>query len=206
MPGAASPPAYRAILRRASVDDTVGVTVRVTDPLGRMTEQMLRIPAGSIIPLPDLSPIDAMTIAGRGRVFSFSTNAPIGGPEGVYRLNIAVTPQGPIGPILPPGGRPPRGPGGPGPLIRPRPGPVIGIERGASPFTFDGTRYLLDMPLGDIPTPAEIDPSNNAPLLISRQTAGSRSNLSMLARFTVQSVLVRIVTPDGRTVERKRRG
>jgi len=188
------PPAqYRVLLRRASVDDAVSVIVRLTDPIGRWTEQTVDIAAGSVVPLPKLSPIDAFTIAGRGKVFTFSTNAPnTDGAGGAFRLRVVLTPEpGALVPI----------PSGP-------PGPFIG--HGARPtrsqFKLIGGAYEFDEPLASVPGFASPAASVRPPLAIGRQSPPMTEDFSIFAGIKLRKVLVRILTPDGRIVQRTRRG
>lgn len=46
---------YAAVLRRLTPDDAVQVIIQLTDPLGRSSERLVSIPAGPILPGPDLS-------------------------------------------------------------------------------------------------------------------------------------------------------
>jgi hypothetical protein len=88
-----TPNQYRLLLRRAAMGDAVSVTLRLTDPLGRVAERVIMVPSGSIVPLPILSAIDSFTVSGRGKVFGFSTNAPDDdGAGGTYRIHVELTP------------------------------------------------------------------------------------------------------------------
>ncbi|MBU1378541.1 MAG: hypothetical protein KKE02_15330 [Alphaproteobacteria bacterium] len=182
---------YRLLLRRASVNDAVSVIVRMTDPLGRVTERTASVAAGSVAPLPSLSSIDAFTIAGRGRVFSFSTDAPnTDGSGGANRLRIELVPE----------------PAAPGPLPRPRPTPIpIGPRPPLSLFRLIGGVYVFDGPLASVPTTSGA-PAAGVSLLLGRQAAPLDDNFGLFASLKLRSVLVRITLPDGRSVEQRRRG
>ncbi len=182
---------YRLLLRRASVADAVSVIVRLTDPLGRVSERTVTVAAGSVAPLPSLSPIDAFTIAGRGRVFSFSTDAPnTDGSGGVNRLRIELQPEA-----------------APGPLPRPRPLPPgpIGPRPPASAFRLIDGVYVFDGPLSSVPVLSGL-PAASASLVLGRQAPPLDDNFSLFAAPKLRSVLVRITLADGRTVEQRRRG
>ncbi|HKQ04763.1 MAG TPA: hypothetical protein VJ464_06495 [Blastocatellia bacterium] len=69
---------YAAYIHRASANDAVGVAIRLTDPLGRVSEQVVQIPSGSLLPAPELhrlayraSPMPP------GINFAFGSSAPL---------------------------------------------------------------------------------------------------------------------------------
>jgi hypothetical protein len=51
------PGAYRALVHRAADDVALDVSVRVVDPIGRIGAQTLHVPAGPILPAPELGSI-----------------------------------------------------------------------------------------------------------------------------------------------------
>ena len=54
-----------------------------------MTEQAVDVPAGSLLPAPDILSPRLQTIRGRGFVLTFNTSVPISPPSvGPYRLNV----------------------------------------------------------------------------------------------------------------------
>jgi hypothetical protein len=53
---------YAAYVRRASPDDAVGVFIRMADPLGRISEQVVQIPSGSLLPPPELHDLSSQVI------------------------------------------------------------------------------------------------------------------------------------------------
>ena len=63
------------LVRRADVTTELSVRVRLTDPLGRLTEQVLTVPAGSAVVAPDI--VDArLDVVTGGWVLSFLTSVP----------------------------------------------------------------------------------------------------------------------------------
>jgi hypothetical protein len=163
---------YRLLLRRASVNDPLSVTVRIIDPLNRSTTRTLRLAAGSVLPLPDLTPIDVVVIPNIGKRYSFSTDAPLA-PALPYRLQLELTPVS-------------------AGLV------AAGLK---PPFSFNGSAYVVDQPIGSIP-----DVAGTGPLTIRRQTLHGRSSFALTAKIALKVLVARIVTPDGRSVQTKRRG
>jgi len=167
---------YKLLLRRASVDDPLSVTVRISDPLNRSATRTLRIAAGSVLSLPDLTPIDVTAIVKR-KIYSFSTDAPlVSGLPQPYRLQLVLTPT-------------------------PGPGSVVVAPGLKPPLSFNGTAYVLDRAIADFPeTPA------TGPLTIRRQTVHDRSSFAVVSTIALKTLAARIVTPDGRSVQTKRKG
>lgn len=192
---------YRIFVNRDDDNDVMSVTVRLIDPIGRVTERLHTIEAGSIIPLPTLSPIDVFTISGRGNVYSSTTNAPLGSFGGQsYRVRATLTPpRDPINELVL------RGPGR-GPRIRPRPGPIIdvGIGRPRSQFRTVGRNLVFEGDLASIPTarPGDIPEGTYA---IVRQGTPRATTLIVFARKALSAVRLDIITPDGREVSRSTR-
>jgi hypothetical protein len=193
---------YRIFVNRDDDNDVMSVTVRLIDPIGRVTERLHTIEAGSIIPLPTLSPIDVFTISGRGTVYSSTTNAPLGSFGGrSYRVRATLTPpRDPINELVL------RGPGR-GPRIRPRPGPIIdiGIGRPRSQFRTVGRNLVFEGDLASVPT-ARPGESPEGSFAIVRQGTPSATTLNVFARKALSSVRLDIITPDGREVSRSTRG
>lgn len=76
MPGGASK--YSAVLQRASVNDALQIAIRLTDPVGRTSERLLAIPAGPVLPAPDLSNLVVISsLNPPGKMLSFATAVPI---------------------------------------------------------------------------------------------------------------------------------
>lgn len=76
------------LVRRSSFTDVLRARIRLTDPLGRVTERTIVVPTGSPIIAPDIiSP--KVTVVPAGRVFTFKTSVPdqIGGQP--YRLKVS---------------------------------------------------------------------------------------------------------------------
>jgi hypothetical protein len=125
------PMAYRAMVRRADVNDAVQLTVRITDPLGRTSEALATIQSGPILPDPVLSDFVLKTsVTPPGRLLEWVSATPL--DMGPYTLWVRVN-------------RPPRRLFPNGPLV---PQPPITVEMA-----------LDDVPLDEPgPVPAGIDP------------------------------------------------
>jgi hypothetical protein len=199
---------YRLLVRRTDVANPASVTVRLVDPIGRSSERNYRIEAGSIVPVPELSVINSFTIAGRGKVYTFTignaSDEAIGGA--FYRLSLTLqrADGGPSILTLPverlaPNLRIDRLGGRtiplPGPMITPRPG------RGGTQFSERGDTLSYSSPVGDIPT---TPPSET--FAVSRQRIGDRINITLTARAKLRSVEARVISPDGTAVTRRARG
>ncbi len=201
---------YRLIVRRPDMNSEVSVIVRIIDPITRMSEQIYRIAAGSILPLPVISSIDGFSIAGRGKHYTFTIDeAPdddFGGH--FYRLRVTLTPRatrpGPTRPLRPtsPFGsrlRPNLRPT----LVRPRPGSVFDPGFGLRKPLFQklNGKLVFLRPVKNIPTK-----QNRETYSIVRRKLGSRLFISVIARQKIRSIEVEVLTPDGRSVTQKARG
>lgn len=159
---------YRLFIRRPNTMPAGSIMLRMTDPLGRVTERAVSFGAGSIIPLPDLSEVDSFSISGRGTVYSVTTDAPVAGPL-EYLVRIVIRPTSARGGFLgadrfrdlrelPDGfdrfGRQPDDQPEPNPDFRiprrfePRPGPILdlGTNRPASQFKTEGKNLVFEAP------------------------------------------------------------
>jgi hypothetical protein len=98
---------YRAILRRAAVNDAVQLAVRITDPLGRTSEALATIASGPVLPDPVLSNFVSKTIVTPpGQQLEWVSPTPA--EMGVYILEVRVnrpprqlSPNGPLMPQSP---------------------------------------------------------------------------------------------------------
>lgn len=188
------PARYRLLIWRASIDDAVSVIVRIADPLGRTSEQVLAIPGGSLIPLPLLSPISATIIPPDRRIYAFTTDAPDANALGSYRLHIELTPAA--------GGGLPGGGGRPGRMS----GPVIlGPRLPAAQFRLINGIYLFDEEIAAVPIVTGL-PSVASGLGVARQRGLANDHFAIGSMIKLAKVLVRVVMPDGRTVEQRSRG
>ncbi|WP_299046102.1 hypothetical protein [uncultured Tateyamaria sp.] len=212
---------YRLFIRRPAQMPGGSILLRMTDPLGRVTERAISFGQGSLIPLPDLSEVDSFSISGRGTVFSVTTDAPVTGPL-EYRVRIAIRPTsgGVLGtdrfrdlrdltdrfdrfrpqpddtPDLP--FRRPR-------RIEPRPGPILdlGINRPRSQFETVGNELVYEAPLADVPVGRGPAPTGGAqaPLYVAnRQKIGARTGITVFASRDIRSITFEVITPDGRRV------
>lgn len=210
------PTQYRLLVRRAAMGDAVSVTVRMTDPLGRASERTLAIPSGSIVPLPLLSPIVGAALSPSGKAYTFSSNAPDSDAGGVYRLRIELTPEPsvppitpippirplptipPLSPRLPPGLGGIGGIGIPPIIIGPRPAP--------SQFKLINGVYVFEAELGSVPTVSGRPVLGASGPAVARQAAPAHDHFAIVSALALRGVLVRIITPDGRTVEQRAHG
>ncbi len=182
---------YHLLVRRTSINDAVSVIVRLTDPLGRVTEQTLAIPSGSIVPLPFLSPIAVASAGVLGKAYSFTTNAPDTSPDGAYHVRVVLTPQNIVPPPLGGGGRPPV---------------IIGPRPPASQFRLIGGVFVFDAPLASVPTVSGQISAGVSGLALARQKAPLHDHFAIVSTLKLRGVKVRITTPDGRSIDQKASG
>ncbi|WP_282063291.1 hypothetical protein [Roseobacter litoralis] len=214
---------YRVFIRRPAAMPGGSVTLRLTDPIGRVTEHLARFAQGSIVPLPTLSDVDSFSISGRGTVYSVTTDAPISGPL-EYRVRITIRPTSGGGGILGPdrlralrdqteefgrfgrqSGSDPEFAGSRKiPRFEPRPGPIIdlGSNRPKSQFRTDGKNLVYEAPLDEIPVGGVPAKTNaKSPLYsASRQSIGVRTGITVFARSDLRAITFEIIMPDGRRV------
>jgi hypothetical protein len=95
---------YRAIVRRAAITDVVRFLVKITDPIGRTSEQFFTILAGPVHPAPDLENllVQRTLVPPPGRsTLRFTSNSPLGAfLDGSYTVKITALPRVPH--LLPP--------------------------------------------------------------------------------------------------------
>ncbi|MCC6589314.1 MAG: hypothetical protein IT168_21630 [Bryobacterales bacterium] len=127
----AKPQQYRAMVRRANLNDAVQLTLRITDPLGRTSEALATIKSGHILPDPVLGDFQLKpSVAPPGSSLEWKSTTPV--DIGPYTLRVTVN-------------RPPRRLFPNGPLI---PQPPVVLEMA-----------LADVPLDEPgPVPAGLDP------------------------------------------------
>jgi hypothetical protein len=95
--------AYRVIVRRSADSVVLRGVIRIVDPLGRRTERPIGVPAGPVLPAPDLADAAVVTVAGTGIVLTFTSGAPVVAPEaGPYVLTVRGIRPDPPGPPPPP--------------------------------------------------------------------------------------------------------
>jgi hypothetical protein len=81
------------LVRRSDPATTLRVRVRLTDPLGRITERMLDIPVVPPVPPPDLTNPTLTNVAG-GTILAFTTAVPDAAPGGgPYRVEVTFRPS-----------------------------------------------------------------------------------------------------------------
>lgn len=93
--------ALHLLVRRASVDDQLKVRLLLTDPLGRATERVLTVPAGSPLPEPDILAPQVTRKPLVGFLVQFETTVPVTDtPAGAYKLRVRYRPGLPPGHML----------------------------------------------------------------------------------------------------------
>lgn len=214
-----NPQTYRLLLRRASVNDAVSVIVRLTDPLGRVSERTLAVPAGSAVPMPSLSPISGAVISASVKAYAFSTDAPDSNAAGPFRIRIELTPAagGGIGGFRVPRsitrgravvrGRLGEGRLGDGPVVLD--GPLVlggGGTRPRSQFALVDGKYVFDANLSAVPEVVGPPPQVPDGLAVMRQRPPMEKHFTIVSSHKLASVQVIITAPDGRTVSRKSKG
>jgi hypothetical protein len=197
--------AYRMFLRRADTAHALSVTLRLTDPIGRSSERTLRVDAGPILPPPAISPITSFTIAGRGKVFTFTVentqDLAIAGVPWRLRLTLVRAPAAPgPGPFPLPLPQPLPGRGG---RFTPLPGPVGGLTptRPGGQFVETGGALVYDTAVADIPAVAP-----DAAFAVTRQRIGGSLTITLFARERLRSIEARVTAPDGAEAVRRARG
>jgi hypothetical protein len=84
------PSQYRAILRRADINDSIQVSIRITDPLGRASEALATVNPGSILPDPVLSNfVQKKSLAPPGVTIGWASDTPLDPP--VYSITVTVS-------------------------------------------------------------------------------------------------------------------
>lgn len=93
-PGAPGRTPLHLLARRPDFGDALSARIRITDPLGRVTERTAQVPPGAPVVPPDILNPSHTTLAGRGTVLRFTTSVPdedaLGRP---YRLAVRFTPR-----------------------------------------------------------------------------------------------------------------
>ncbi len=88
----ADPATVRLAVTRSDPARPLSVRVRLTDPLGRLTEQTLDIPPGVPVPAPDLFGVRSLAVTPTTSLLGFRTTAPDSVPgHGPFTLIITLT-------------------------------------------------------------------------------------------------------------------
>lgn len=196
---------YRALLRRGPTRPRMSVSVRLRDPLGRISEQLIVVPGGSVLPEPVITDLTALPPERDIWGLTWRMNAPLEpGPAGPWRIevtaqlasgsgsgggrnitnfrNVAVNPRFNLrrfrSPIVAPGGM--RRPGG---------------------FVAPPRRLRLRVDVPDIAlrrsAPREVEADT---LVIWRQAlAGRTVGFGVASGSRISSITVRLVGPDGQS-------
>jgi hypothetical protein len=97
---------YRALIRRGAITDAVQFAVRITDPLGRMGEQLISIAGGPVDPAPEITGMTLHKIAfppPPKLVLEFASTVPLVAPlDGPYKIRITAFIKAPPFPPHPP--------------------------------------------------------------------------------------------------------
>lgn len=89
---AAGVTALHLLARRASTDHRLKVRLLITDPLGRITEQVLDVPPGSPLPEPDIISPNITLKPSKGFIIDFGTTVPFSAtPIGPYVLAVKIS-------------------------------------------------------------------------------------------------------------------
>lgn len=77
-PNGPAPFNYSLLIRRASAQDPVQVSIRMTDPVGRMSERLVQIGAGPILPAPSLGHVSrTASVVPPGIMLAWTSSSPI---------------------------------------------------------------------------------------------------------------------------------
>jgi len=92
-PTAAGVTPLHLLVRRSDPDTTLRVRLRLTDPLGRITERTLDVPVVPPVPPPDIADPTLTAVAG-GTILAFTTTVPDTAPDGgPYRVEVTFRPS-----------------------------------------------------------------------------------------------------------------
>jgi hypothetical protein len=174
--------ALHLLARRASFEDRLQVRLLLTDPLGRATEQVLEVPAGSPLMEPNILTPHVTKRLNVGFVVDFVTTVPLTTQAGPYRLQVNYAVDSKLPPLLLQ-----KGPGAQA---------AAGARVGLRPQF-----HRLDIPLPDIPAPpAGTDIFTSTDLIpVQRGRAAERGTLIVVGmRGSSGKVELKIVCPDGR--------
>jgi hypothetical protein len=174
--------ALHLLARRASFEDKLQVRLLLTDPLGRASEQVLEVPAGSPLMEPNILTPNVTKRLNVGFVVDFVTTVPLTTQVGPYRLLVNYAVDSKLPPLLLQQGLRAQAPAGARIGLRPQ------IHR-------------LDIPLPDIPSPpVGTDIFTSTDLIpVQRGRAPGRGTLVVVGlRGSSGKVELKIVCPDGR--------
>jgi hypothetical protein len=149
-----------------------------------MTERILEIPAGPVLPAPDIQNVTLVQVANVGLVLSWQSSAPVTAPPaGPYKLTLRVNRKQVAQPFPP---LPPPGMPGPGGIIVAPLRPIV-----------------IESALDDIPVQSGPGfPPGSDPVVVRRlQGGGVKKSYGALCRVAATRMTIRITSPDGRFVE-----
>jgi hypothetical protein len=79
-------------IARTAFTDQLAVRLRITDPLGRLTEQVVTVPPTNPVVPPTITNVNIVNISGSGPVLTFETTVPDAvAAVGPYRVHLALT-------------------------------------------------------------------------------------------------------------------
>ncbi|MBY8977177.1 hypothetical protein KHP62_15270 [Rhodobacteraceae bacterium NNCM2] len=212
---------YRALVLRNDPDVPLSVGVRLRDPIGRISESLLRIPAGPVDPEPVIDGLQILPIAPGVHAITWVSAVPVtAGIAGAYRVSVTARAgqpgPGPIivqpRPSLPPG----RTTGLTGRFSTPSaapsrigaagmPGPTLpGATNLTNPIARPPTSFTTAADVPDIQLRKTHPPG--APkddlILWRLQPTGAGVGFGAAIATEVSRFTVRVTAPDGRFAER----
>ena len=80
---------YRALIKRLSLDEGVNIAVRLRDPIGRISERLLRVEAGPVDPEPDITDLQVISNKKGLKAVAWTSHVPVvASLAGAYQLMV----------------------------------------------------------------------------------------------------------------------
>lgn len=197
-PDAAGIQEYRALIRRGPDRPRMSLAVRLRDPLGRLSERLLDIPEGSVLPEPQITDFVAVTPSNGPNGATWMMNAPlVASPAGPWRVEITAATA-------------PEGGGGGSPFDRFRdiriarerpirriiaPGGIIGPGDFVNPGR--GLRLNIDVPDIEMRAGPPGDPRPGTLVVWRQEMGGGTLGFGVVSGTRLASITVRLIAPDG---------
>lgn len=215
-PAADGTQAYRARFRRPDLTMGVAASVRVHDPLGRISEALITIPPGPLDPEPTIMNLMALNLPGDRRGVGWTSSVLLAATSGgVYTVRVTAEQTTPPDPGPRPVFRANRSAGTDGQFFRPTasasrltsPG-LRNVERSRLPdlpvaSPGGGRRLVVTSPVPDIlvrnSPPSEVP--SNALALWRAPSLDDNTGFGVATRAEVNRFTVRVTAPDGRFAE-----